>query len=298
MAARCARISQSIMRAAWLVSLLVMWASGRARADAPCTAESEVARKDAGRDPSLAKPSERAAVEHMRSASVHLEEGMKRAAVVETRDQAAAEYRAAIDRYVAAAMISSAPVILYNLALTYRAAGDYPRAIEQYRLFMDRGKPGPALRALIECHIATMTAELERAASTAPPTEPVPVDDPDPPPPPPPPTPRAPPWYRDPVAWTVTGTGVAVTGVGVFLLLDAADLREQSEMDPRDAVRRELLARADRRETWGTVVTVGGAALVAAGVVKLVFTPDAPRDERPRVSLRVVPGGLVLGGTF
>lgn len=285
-----------------LASLVV--APGLAFADAPCTAEADAARK-AGRDPSLASPREPAAVAHMKTASTHLDEGLKRAAVVATREQAAAEFQAAIDAYVAAAMISTAPVVLYNLAHTYRTAGDYPHAIEQYRLFLDRAHPGAALRSLVECHIATMTGELERAASTAPPIEPAPVDEEPPPSAPslaPPPRDAAPPprpWHRDPLAWTLTGSGLAATGVGVFLLLDAAELRDQST-DPRrpDDVRRDLADQSDRRRTWGTAVTVAGAAVLTAGVVKLVLAPDAPREARPRMSLVLGPGGLAVRGVF
>lgn len=288
-----------------VVSLLV---PASAVADAPCSDEADAARK-AGRDPSLASPRDPAAVTYMKTASAHLDEGLKRAAVVATRDHAAAEYQAAIDSYVAAAMISTAPVVLYNLAHTYRTAGDYPHAIEQYRSFLDHARPGPVLRALVECHIATMTAELERAASTAPPIEPAPVDDPPPPVAAPSETPIpatmvglvvAPsPWHHDPVAWVLTGTGAAATGAGVFLLIDAADLREKSN-DPRrsDDVRKDLVDQAHRRQWWGTAATVAGAALLTAGVAKLILTPDAAHDARASMSLRLTPGGLAVRGTF
>ncbi len=291
-------------RLLFAVAFSLVVAPAAASADPPCTTEAEAARK-AGRDASLASPTERAAVAHMKTASTHLDEALKRAAVVATRDQAAAEYQAAIEAYVAAAMISTAPVVLYNLAHTYRTAGDYPHAIAQYRLFLDRAKPGRPLRALVECHIVTMTAELERAASTAPPIEPAPVDDPPPVVPGAPPAPdliiaaptRAP-WHRDPIAWSLVGTGAVAAGVGVFLLVDAADLRDRSHANLPDDVRKDLAARADRRQTWGTAVTIAGAAVLAAGVVKLILRPDPPQDARLRISLRVSSSGVALGGTF
>jgi tetratricopeptide (TPR) repeat protein len=116
-------------------------------------------------------------VARMKSGNDHHREALKRGAVVATRDQAAAEFQAAIDDYVAAAMASPSPSVLYNLAQTYRAAGDYQNAIAQYRLFLERGKPGAGFQKLIECQIGAMAAELERAAAAAPPRGPGPEDD-------------------------------------------------------------------------------------------------------------------------
>src|SRR5688500_15630064 len=72
-----------------------------------------------------------------------------------------------------AGLADDAPLILYNLGRTYREAKDYEKAIRQYKLFLERGKPGEEVRALVECHIRTMTAEMEHAASTAPPSGPL-----------------------------------------------------------------------------------------------------------------------------
>lgn len=129
----------------------------------PCTKEAQAVQQMSTRDPSLEYPKSDAAKEH-------LEQG-KRAFGV-------GEYDKAIDSYTAAGLVDDAPLILYDLGQTYRAAKEYDKAIRQYRLFLDRGKPGAEVRALVDCHISTMKAELEHAASTAPPTGPV-SDDPD-----------------------------------------------------------------------------------------------------------------------
>jgi hypothetical protein len=201
----------------------------------------------------------------MKSGNDHHREALKRAAVVATRDQAAAEFQAAIDDYVAAAMASPSPSVLYNLAQTYRAAGDYENAIAQYRLFLDRGKPGEGFRKLIECQIGAMAAELERAAAAAPPRGPGPEDGADPEPPRdchrgPPPTRSLPlrlvrrcrlrcgaaPWHRDPIAWTLVGGGAVVGGLGGFLLLDARSMRRDAAAEPRDDVRAGCATRPTR----------------------------------------------------
>jgi tetratricopeptide (TPR) repeat protein len=157
-------------------------APGVAIGESPCDAEAAAVRGKPDR--SLTPPTNPIAVARMKSGNDHHREALKRAAVVATRDQAAAEFQAAIDDYVAAAMASPSPSVLYNLAQTYRAAGDYENAIAQYRLFLDRGKPGAGFQKLIECQIGAMAAELERAAAAAPQRGPGPEDgaEPDPPP--------------------------------------------------------------------------------------------------------------------
>lgn len=301
----------------WVV-VAVVAAPGLALADGPCDVEAAAVRGKP--DPSLKPPTNPIAVARMKSGNDHHREALKRAAVVATRDQAAAEFQAAIDDYVAAAMASPSPSVLYNLAQTYRAAGNYTDAIAQYRLFLDRGKPGAGFRKLIECQIGAMAAELERAAAAAPPRGPGPEDEPDddrdsdrdssttsatesgeklpgvaPELRSPPPTPRAAPWHADPLGWTLAGGGVAVAGVGTFLLLDARGLDNDADREPRDDVRDELHARADTRRTWGTLGAIAGGALLVAGVVKLAITPDAPAS---RIVVGVAPTGIAIAGAF
>lgn len=281
-------------------------------AEGPCDAEAAAVRGKP--DQSLTPPTNPIAVARMKSGNDHHREALKRAAVVATRDQAAAEFQAAIDDYVAAAMASPSPSVLYNLAQTYRAAGDYQNAIAQYRLFLERGKPGAGFQKLIECQIGAMAAELERAAAAAPPRGPGPEDDADTDPPrdvpssetvdalpalhpdpPPPPAPRAAPWHRDPIAWTLVGGGAVVGGLGAFLLVDARSLRRDAAAEARDDVRAALRDKADARGTWGTVAMAAGVAVFTAGVVKLAITPDAPR---PRVAVQVAPTSIAIAGWF
>jgi hypothetical protein len=126
----------------------------------------------ASRIRSLAPPTNPIAVARMKSGNNHHREALKRAAVVATRDQAAAEFQAAMDEYVAAAMASPSPSVLYNLAQTYRAAGDYPRRSSSTGCSSIAASPGSRFRNLVECQIAAMAAELDargvdRAAARA-----------------------------------------------------------------------------------------------------------------------------------
>ncbi len=286
----------------------------------PCDAEAKAAVK-AGRDPRLVGPKSKEAGARMDEGNARYTEALKRSRVVAMKDTAASEFQAAIDAYVAAEMLEPSPLGLYNLAQTYRAMGDYSKAIAQYRGFLLTAKPGAPLVRLIECHITSMAAELERAASTAPPTGPEPtrptpvsepatgaaalsVPDAAPPTGPAsvdgrsPSSPDREPWQTDTVGWIVGGTGLAIVGVGGYLLLDARSARADAENEPREDVRIELRERADTRQTWGTATTVVGGALLVAGIVKLALRPDAPRRPTRGASLRFTGGGLALEGWF
>lgn len=293
----------------------------------PCDPEAKAA-ADAGRDPKLVSPPKGSAAErHMDEGFARYAAGLKRSRVVATQHTAAVEFQAAIDAYVAAEMAHPTPLGLYNLAQTYRVMGDYAKAIAQYTKFLETVKPGRPLRRLVECHVASMSAELERAAATAPPAGPESTKSMDtratPPtdtstqgatsagtaslPTPPPPSldlqlgdhehPRDP-WHADPVGWTVGGTGLAIVGVGGFLLLEARGFRAEAEDEPREDVRIDLRERADSRQTWGTAATVTGGALLIAGIVKLALRPDAPHRSTAGASLRLAPTGLALEGRF
>jgi hypothetical protein len=256
----------------------------RARGDDTCAAEARVFDRT---DPSLSPPRDRRAAQHVR-------EGNKRHRVL--------KYAEAIEEYVAAALLDPAPSIHYNLGQSYRLSGQYENAIRQYRLFIDRGTPRETVRRLVECHIASMTAELERAVSTAPPTGPAPdaVSE---------LTPaeatldvatttaaQQAPWYADRIGLGLAGIGVVAAGAGTWLLVDAAGLDDDANHEDRDDVRVDLRSRADSRRTWGVVATGVGAAVLVAGIVKLAITPE--RVTEGRVSLLLSPSSVGLQGRF
>src|SRR5262245_12526984 len=139
-----------------VVGIVAVVVPNAAIADEPCAAEAAAVSR-AGKDRSLDPPAEK-------EANARLEAG-NRAFRVQRYDKA-------VDEYTAAGLITSAPLVLYNLGQSLRASKQYEKAIRQYRLFLSRGNPGAELRALVECQIGTMKAELDAAASTAPPSGP------------------------------------------------------------------------------------------------------------------------------
>ncbi len=295
-----------------------------AHAEPPtCEQESQAVNVDEqtnGRDPAMGSPSSRRAKKHMSDGNAHHREGLKLSRIVGQDDAAATEFRAAVKEYEAGALLDPAGRLLYNLAQSYRALGDYEHAIGQYRRILDGLRPREPVRKLVECHIANMVAEQERAARLAPPrdavpTEPDPSSDGAPPPsrastpsaPEPVPTPAldlqldardAPsPWYADSLGWGMTTTGVVSTGLGTYFLFEARSFEEDADREDRDDVRLDLRAKAESRRTWGTVATVAGGVLVVAGIVKLAIAPE-DRARASSATLAITPGGLVLEGAF
>lgn len=288
-----------------LVAIPAVLAARPANADdvPPCAAEAEAVRRMPQRDRSLEYPKDEAA-------KAHLEVG-KRAFGV-------GEYEKAVESYTAAGLLDDAPLILYNLGQTYRAAKDYEKAIRQYRLFLERGKPGAEVRAVVECHIATMTAEMEHAASTAPPTGPAPDDDPHADPtsgpepialPPAEPAHGASRWSTSrKVAIGVGTTGVLVLAAGVVFGVqsqgykdDAARLCPSNPCGAADEAN-EFSAKASDRATLANISYGVGAAMVAGAALLWVVGAPEPEDRGRRAS--IVPqvsgdfAGLAYGMRF
>ncbi len=107
----------------------------------------------------------------------------------------------------------------------------------------------------------------------------------------------APRWYEDTFGWTLAIGGAAGIGVSTWLFLDATSLQDDADMQLDQGKRDQLRDRASSRRTTGVVVGLGGLALLATGVVKLVLRPD-DREQTVIGSLNVGLGGdsiFVLG---
>lgn len=272
---------------AMTVPLLVAIGAPRAHADdPPCSAEADAVKQMKKRDPSLKEPQSESAKAHMEAA--------KRAYGVQ-------QYDKAIDEYTAAGLDDDAPLILYDLGQTYRNAKDYDKAIRQYQLFIERGKPGPEVRSLVECWVSTMRAELDHAASTAPPTGPAAdalnhADDHSVGPPvgasgpqTQGPTERVDHGAR-PSRWTGTrkvAAGIAIVGIGGLVAgtvfgIQTSDLRNQADsLCPTNPCAKAdeanaLTDRANTRQTLSTVSLGGGAALAAGAVVLWFIGAPSP----------------------
>lgn len=114
------------------------------------------------------------------------------------------------------------------------------------------------------------------------------------PPPPPPVLPPPPPEFwttRRAVGVGVAGVGLASLAAGVVLGTSANDARDSYVAAPS----RAGFDHASSLETWTNAAFIGGALLVAGGVV-LVVLPTGDRAGGVRVSAG--PGRVVVGGSF
>lgn len=137
----------------------------------------------------------------------------------------------------------------------------------------------------------------------APPSPPVVAAPPAPPtpivaaPPPAPPAAVASPWYKDPIALTLLGVGVAGAGAGTVLLVSAGSLDSDSKAAFKDLRYDDSQRLADQAKSRGTLgyVTLGvGGALIAGGVVWIALRH---RDAEPAQSTATaVTGWLAPGG--
>lgn len=214
----------------------------------------------------------------------------------------------AIIEYKAGALVESATVFDYNLAQAYRQVGKYAEAIWHYERFLDEGHPDQELADAVNAFLKEMRAQLANRAQTMPPTNAAPADaeagkvsrqDPS--------SSHearsvsssaemtiARPSRTDWLGWGITGMGVVAIGSASAVLLSASHLSDQANMESDVQHRHQLRDQASTRNTIGLVVGIGGVALAASGIVKLVLHGREP--ARPRAAAWDV--GVSSNGAF
>jgi hypothetical protein len=219
---------------------------------------------------------------------------------VRSFDEAAAEYKAG-------AIIEPAPVFDYNLGQCYRLTNRYQEAIWHYERFLSRGRPAGEVLSAVQEFISQMKAELDKKATKQPPVEAAP---------PPSSTnsttaePSTRPsertasavlqpaakqssetseaWYQDRWGWALTGGGVIGIAVGGGLLLNAQHINNQANVAKSQQEYGHLHDQASTRNLEGLVVGIGGAGLLATGIIKLMWRPSSART-RPQARWDVAP---------
>jgi tetratricopeptide (TPR) repeat protein len=204
------------------------------------------------------------------------------------------------------------PVLLYNLAQSYRRLGNHKQALDLYRNFLLR-MPGTPYRTDVEARIASLQKLVAEEAAEAPPAPgPAPAPSSTTPPvalPPAPLVATAPatttPTGRDGrglriAGWASAGAGVvAVTG-GVLFGLRARSLSQRVTDAPIFQASDESSGKTAARMQW--VCYGAGAALLATGAV--LFFLGRPRAASASPAVAVAPAlfpagaGLVTEGTF
>jgi len=213
--------------------------------------------------------------------------------------------------YKAGALVEPAPIFDYNLGQCYRQLKRYQDAIWHYERFVKSSPNTPEHVASVQKLIADMKAELDSKAMREPPTEPGPtgeapvptvVTKPADPPPPAnpvviPPRSAAEPWYADALGWGLAGAGAIGVVASAGLLVSASGLDDDADSAPSQQQLNALHDKADTRRLLGTVIGVGGVALLATGVIKLAIHPKAEASTGV-THVGLAPSGFVVFGRF
>ncbi len=210
------------------------------------------------------------------------------------------EFEKAAEEYKAGSLIEDVPVFHYNLGQCFRQLGKYEDAIWHYERFIERGKPAGQVRGAVDAFLTQMRAELEKKAMRQPPIEPAPE------PKPAPPQPKTmkvkvpgDPWYRDRIGWGLTAAGLLGVGVSTGLLVRANNIEDDANREMVQTERESLRDRASSRRTIGTIVGIGGAALLVGGLVKLALrSPDREETVTMALDVGITGNGVFVMGRF
>ena len=200
----------------------------------------------------------------------------------------------AVAEYRAGALIEPAPVFDYNLGQCFRQLGKYPEAIWHYERFLSRGNPQRELLDAVHRFLAQMKAELDKTAMAQTPPEPAPpprirlhdlaID-------------RTQAWYEDEFGWGLAGVGFVAAAAGGGLLIDAASLDGEADVTTNQQIRDRLKDKAHTRNLLGAVIGLGGAGLLATGIVKLAVHPKE-RSRTTSWNIAVSGTGVMVLGRF
>lgn len=261
--------------------------SGMARARALVCVAAVTCVRSAYAQSAINRPTDPAAVAHFNQGNAHYK----------VRD-----FDKAVEEYKAGELVQSAAIFDYNLGQCYRQLAKYEDAIWHYERFLHSGFATPEDTAAIQKWISQMRSEMEQRAKSSPPTEPATMQPQPAPPPQAQPLPRphlvhVEPWYHDTFAWGLIASGVVVGGVGGWLELSAAGLRDDANKTSNQQQQNALRNSADSRALAGTILAIGGGAILVTGIVKLAIHDHEPTTSAA-VSVGASPSGVFVFGRF
>lgn len=201
------------------------------------------------------------------------------------------DFEKAVEEYKAGELVQAAARFDYNLGQCYRLLGKYEDATWHYERYVHSGFATAEDIEQINKWISEMKAETEQRARSAPPTEPATLQ------PRPARTPGIDAWYQDYFGWVLAGAGFVVGGVGVGLDANASSLRDDANRTSNQQQQVSLRNTADSRELAGTILAIGGGAILVTGIVKLAIHDHEP-SMPSAVSIALSPSGVFVFGRF
>jgi len=179
----------------------------------------------------------------------------------------AGDFAKAVGLLKQAYALKPAPVLMYNLARAHEGLGQLDEAVRAYEDYLAK-EPKPQDRGAIEKKVATLKAQIAerermkreqeeqaRRAAEAPPPE-----------------------KRSPVPWIVAGIGGAVVIGGGVVMIMAKSKHDEADSEPMQTKTVALAEDAKSLSTVGSVVMLGGAAILATGVVWALVAPKRAAD--------------------
>jgi len=221
-----------------------------------------------------------------------------------------AAFADAIEEFKASALVQPAPATDFNLGVCYRLLGEstkdqatkkqnYDRAIWHYGRFIKASPQTPALAIEVQKLVDAMRAEIAAMPAPPPPSSnSVPAPSSRPAEPSPPVLVRPDPFYRDPVAWSLTGAGLVTLGVAGGLFWGASSLRDDAAATPDQQEQTSLRDRAHTRSLVGTTLVFVGGGLTLAGIIKLIAHDSEPTRTQSSIQLGVSGDGVMVFGRF
>lgn len=191
------------------------------------------------------------------------------------------------------------PVLLYNLGRAYEGLGQNEKAIDAYTKYLEKA-PKAKDRGALERRIETLKAQIEKEKKAAEPGTPPPAplpEKPAPEKPKPDPGPATP--GPSVLPWVVAGVGVAAIGAGVFVGIQAKSKRDDAQNNPVSKDAEAEFDSAKSMATTANILLIGGTVVAAGGVTwALLGGGKKAEPSSAKLHLRVVPGGIRLGGTL
>jgi len=211
------------------------------------------------------------------------------------------DYKTAVTEYLAAHELFQDPEFFYDIGEVYQLAGDELEALSYYQKYLDLdpgGRGAAAARTAVDelrRSIAAQQGVAKRAADDEGRRE-QPATSPEVPPAATAPATHA--RYRDPIALTLLGTGVAAIGIGTGFLFSA----QSADHDARTATTYQQVQdagnRASQRGTAGSITVGAGFALVGGGLAWILLHRDPGEPRTVTGWLAPGGGGLAIIGPF
>ena len=208
-------------------------------------------------------------------------------------------YAQAISEFEEAYRLSKAAALLYNISQAYERAGDLPAAREHLKRYMDSGETEPGELPALKEKLDSLDKRI--AEGNRPPAVPPPVEAGQPAT-----SPGVDTGPHRPLKtwkWIVGGAGVGATALAVLFMLDAEKQEKALEdylvahpdVPQFTGEPLEIYNKGKRDNTMTVVFGIGGAALLATGVVFFVLDAQHANREPERVVIAPVITRDVVG---